>query len=315
MREDLLAQLDEWHEEDKFEEIVDAIMDIPAEDRDDVLISHLGRAMNNLERYEEAIEQFLTIAEEGKEDPLWHYRMGLAHYYLDQYDDALREFEIADQLDPGDEDTLEFLDSIRSKMAEEQEPLEDSDAEPIAQPIIMPVPDLDTNIDFANFWDDSEQAAEQYVSDPPTEDLIASVEEELVFKLPAFYIHMMKLHNGGIPQNKSFPIGGAASGAQEHILISGILGIGRKKQHSLCGDSGSRFVIEHGGYPEVGVVICDCPSESGVVMLDYRSSGNDGEPEVIYVDKESNYKITRLAPNFEAFIHGLVNEEVYDIEQ
>ncbi|MEC0240619.1 SMI1/KNR4 family protein [Paenibacillus dokdonensis] len=315
MREDLLAQLDEWHEEDKFEEIVDAIMEIPAEDRDDVLISHLGRAMNNLERYEEAIEQFLTIAEEGKEDPLWHYRMGLAHYYLDQYDDALREFEIADQLDPEDEDTLEFLDSIRSKMAEEQEPLEDSDAEPIAQPIVMPVPDLDTNIDLVNFWDDSEQAAEQYVSDPPTEDLIASVEEELVFKLPAFYIQMMKLHNGGIPQNKSFPIGGTASGAQEHIMISGILGIGREKQHSLCGDSGSRFVIEHGGYPEVGVVICDCPSESAVVMLDYRSSGNDGEPEVIYVDKESNYQITRLAPNFEAFIRGLVNEEMYDIEQ
>ena len=64
-------------------------------------------------------------------------------------------------------------------------------------------------------------------------------------------------------------------------------------------------MIENGGYPEIGVVICDCPSQSEVVMLDYRSSGNDGEPEVIHVDKANDYKITRLASNFEAFVGGL----------
>lgn len=44
-------------------------------------------------------------------------------------------------------------------------------------------------------------------------------------------------------------------------------------------------------------------------MLDYRSSGNDGEPEVVHVDKDNNYKITKLANNFEAFIRGLVSAE------
>ena len=53
---------------DEFEEIVDAITEIPAEDRDYVLISHLGRALNNLERYEEAVEQFLA-KKRGKDDP------------------------------------------------------------------------------------------------------------------------------------------------------------------------------------------------------------------------------------------------------
>ncbi|MGM1045730.1 MAG: SMI1/KNR4 family protein [Bacillota bacterium] len=304
MREDLLAQLDEWHEEDEFEEIVDAVMEIPAEDRDYVLISHLGRAMNNLERYEEAIEQFLTIEEEGKDDPLWHYRMGVAYYYSEQYDDALRAFERADQLDPGDEDTLEFLEWIRSKIAEKPE------EEPI---VVTSSVQFDTDFDFTNFWDDSEHALEQYVSDPPTDELIESVEEELVFKLPAFYINMMKVHNGGIPRNRCFPTGEAVSGAEDHIRILAILGIGREKRKSLCGDLGSRSVIENGGYPEIGVVICDCPSESGVVMLDYRSSGNDGEPEVVHVDKENNHKITSLAPNFETFIRGLVNEEIYEV--
>ncbi|MDU5946938.1 MAG: tetratricopeptide repeat protein, partial [Paenibacillus macerans] len=109
MREDLLAQLETWHEEDEFENIVNAITEIPAEDRNYELVSHLGRALNNLERYEEAVGQFMTVADEGREDPLWHYRVGLAYYYLEQYDEALKAFEAADRLDPGDEDTLEFL--------------------------------------------------------------------------------------------------------------------------------------------------------------------------------------------------------------
>ncbi|MEI0736819.1 hypothetical protein VQ056_09285 [Paenibacillus sp. JTLBN-2024] len=42
MREDLLEQLETWHEEDEFEQIVDAIADIPEEERDYELVSHLG---------------------------------------------------------------------------------------------------------------------------------------------------------------------------------------------------------------------------------------------------------------------------------
>lgn len=298
MRDDLLTQLEEWHEEDEYEEIVDAITEIPEEERDYELISHLGRAFNNLERYEEAIEQFLAIKEEGADDPLWHYRIGLAYYYQEQYDDAEREFRITDQLDPGDEDTLEFLEWIQSKK-DAQKPAE----EPV-------VPSVQVNVDFdpTGFWDDSEPAANSYVSAPPTDELIESVEEQLVFKLPASYVNTMKVHNGGVPRNRAFPAGQAVTGGKDHITISGILGIGREKEKSLCGPSGSRFMIENGGYPEIGVVICDCPSEAGVVMLDYRESGNDGEPEVVYVDKTNNYTISPLAPNFEAFIGGLVSE-------
>lgn len=313
--DELLAQLEAWHEEDEFERIVDAIAEIPKEERDYELVGQLGRAMNNLGRYEEAVGQLLTVAEEGTDDPLWHYRIGLAYYYLDRYEDALREFEAADKLDPGDEDTLEFLESIRQKLAEPS-PDEDSADEPVSEPVEEPaasaaavaaVPVEGTDSDPAGFWDDHADGAEQYISDPPTDDLIASVEESLVFKLPASYIDMMKQHNGGIPRNRRFPIGGAESGEAGYITISGIMGIGREKTYSLCGAEGSRHSIENGGYPEFGVAICHCPSESGIVMLDYRPSGNDGEPEVIFVDKEQNYKITKLAPNFEAFIGGLVH--------
>ncbi len=293
MSDELLAQLDTWHEEDEFQEIVDAIMEIPEEERDYVLTSHLGRALNNLGQYEEGLEQFLTIAEEGEEDPLWHYRIGVSYYYLKQYEEALKAFTAADQLEPDDEDTLEFLGWIRRKLAKR------TAKKPMNKPVKKPV----MAFDFSNFWDDSEYALEEYVSDPPTDEMVASVQEELVFKLPAFYVDMMRLHNGGIPINNRYP----NSETGESITISGILGIGREKNKSLCGASGSRFMIENGGYPEVGVVICDCPSENEVIMLDYREFGNDGEPEVIHVDRDNKYKITRLADNFETFIRGLTN--------
>ena len=44
-----------------------------------------------------------------------------------------------------------------------------------------------------------------YTSDPPSDELIASVEEELGYKLPASYIWLMKQHNGGIPVNTCYP--------------------------------------------------------------------------------------------------------------
>ncbi|HEY4431188.1 MAG TPA: SMI1/KNR4 family protein [Paenibacillus sp.] len=292
MNDELLGKLDEWHEEDEFQEIVDAITEIPEEERDYVLTSHLGRALNNLGQYEEALEQYLSIEEEGEGDPLWHYRIGVSYYYLKRYDEALKAFTIADELEPDDEDTLEFLGWIKRKLAKK------AAKKPVNKPAKKPVVAIDTT----NFWDDSEYAFEEYISKSPTDALIASVEEELVFKLPKYYVEMMKLHNGGIPHNNRYPI----PGTEEFITISGILGIGRDKNKSLCGASGSRTVIENGRYPEVGVVICDCPSENEVVMLDYREFGNDGEPEVIHVDRDNKYKITRLADNFESFIAGLV---------
>lgn len=292
MSDELLAKLDTWHEEDEFQEIVDAITEIPDEERDYVLTSHLGRALNNLGQYEEALEQYLSIEEEGEGDPLWHYRIGVSYYYLKRYDEALKAFTIADELEPDDEDTLEFLGWIKRKLAKK------AAKKPVSKPAKKPVVAIDTT----NFWDDSEYAFSEYISESPTDALIASVEEELVFKLPKYYVEMMKLHNGGIPHNNRYPI----PGAEEFIAISGILGIGRDKNKSLCGASGSRTVIENGRYPEVGVVICDCPSENEVIMLDYREFGNDGEPEVIHVDRDNKYKITRLADNFESFIGGLV---------
>jgi hypothetical protein len=167
--------------------------------------------------------------------------------------------------------------------------------------------------DLTNFWDDSDYALKDYVEAPFTEEGLASIEQELGYKLPAAYVALMRTHNGGIPVNTRFPTSEATSWADDHVAITGILGIGRTKANSLCGEFGSPFMIEEWGYPAIGVYICDCPSAGhDMVLLDYSACGPQGEPTVAHVDQEDDYTLTYLAPDFETFIRGLVNEEVYD---
>jgi hypothetical protein len=168
-------------------------------------------------------------------------------------------------------------------------------------------------IAFSDFWENSKYTLENYVNEFPTDELVNSIEKELGYKLPKFYIEMMKVQNGGTPKNTCFPINESTSWAGDHISITGIYGIGREKTCSLCGELGSQFMIEEWGYPNIGICICDCPSAGhDMIMLDYRKNGKNGEPEVIHVDQESDYRITFLAENFKTFITRLVHSDVYD---
>lgn len=170
--------------------------------------------------------------------------------------------------------------------------------------------------DFTGFWDDSLYARKEYVSAPPSDELIASVEEELGYKLPDAYLWLMKQHNGGMPVNTCYPSDEPTSWAEDHVAITGIFGIGREKSYSLCGELGSQFMIDEWEYPAIGVAICDCPSAGhDMIFLDYRECGSQGEPAVVHVDQENDYKITHLADSFEEFIRGLEHESVYDQEE
>ncbi len=165
------------------------------------------------------------------------------------------------------------------------------------------------DFDFLKFWDNTEYALKEYVSEELTDELIEKVQNDLGYKLPVSYIEMMKIQNGGIPFNRCLPTKEATSWAEDHIAISGISGIGYDKSYSLCGELGSQFMIDEWGYPEIGVCICDCPSAGhDMVMLDYRKCGKNGEPEVVHVDQEADYTITFLAKDFETFIKLLLKD-------
>lgn len=169
------------------------------------------------------------------------------------------------------------------------------------------------DFDATDFWEPSDYALQAYVDDPLAPAALAAVEKQLGYSLPKSYVELALLQNGGVPRKTCHRTTAPTSWAHDHVAITGILGIGHKRTYSLCGEVGSRFMIEEWGYPQIGVYFADCPSAGhDMLCLDYRNCGRSGEPQVVHVDQECDYTITFVAESFEKFIRGLESEAVFD---
>ncbi|MBA4190779.1 MAG: SMI1/KNR4 family protein [Planctomycetaceae bacterium] len=171
------------------------------------------------------------------------------------------------------------------------------------------------DFDFAGFWEPSEYAFEQYVGAPLTDAVVAAVERDLGYKLPRAYVEFMRFQNGGIPRRTNHRTKEQTSWSHDHIAITGLYSIGSDKRYSLCGEIGSRFWVKQWGYPPIGVYFADCPSAGhDMLCLDYRTCGPNGEPQVVHIDQEWDYKIVLVAETFEAFIRGLEDGSAFESE-
>lgn len=163
-----------------------------------------------------------------------------------------------------------------------------------------------------SYWHNDEYAQKYYVGTTPTDEQVTEIENELGYKLPQTYIELIKQHNGGMPINTCFPTSVPTCWADNHIAISGIMGIDKNKPYSLCGEMGNCFWIEEWSYPAIGIAICTTPTAGhDMIFLDYRNISRTGEPSVVHIDQENSYKITTLAASFEDFICGLVNHSEF----
>ncbi len=154
-----------------------------------------------------------------------------------------------------------------------------------------------------DFFDDS-----NYFTGPPlTEEMIRAAETRLGYQLPAPYLQLIRIKNGGTPRQKCFPTG-KPDWAEDHVEVSGILCLGGTGGIDSQ-QRGSQFMISEWGYPAVGIFIAQTPSAGhDGVMLDYSECGRTGEPRVIHVDVEGDEpEIQILAANLEAFLAGLVD--------
>ncbi len=168
------------------------------------------------------------------------------------------------------------------------------------------------NFDISDFWEPSVYAKREYIDVPLTDELVESVERELGYTLPKAYVELMKHQNGGLPKKTFHRTSERTSWSDDHIAITGIFAIGNKKPNSLCFEGNFENLIEEWGYPPIGVYFADCPSAGhDMVCLDYRKCGPHGEPQVVHVDQEIDYKITFVANNFESFIRGLEAEDAF----
>ena len=118
---DLLRQIGEWHENNEHKKIIDAIETLPREQWDYDLICLLARAYNNVTegpgpRPEKAINLLHSVAEQGKTDALWNFRLGYAFHLLEWDAEALFYFQRAAELNPDDVDAPEFIDKCRHNL-------------------------------------------------------------------------------------------------------------------------------------------------------------------------------------------------------
>ncbi|MDR2376426.1 MAG: DUF4375 domain-containing protein [Treponema sp.] len=107
--EELLAELRELHENDEHEKVLDSIEKIAREEWDYDIASCYARALNNLDRYEEALEILLALERQGKNDGFWHFRVGYSLYYLEREAEAAEYFKKAIELGDNYKDTYDLL--------------------------------------------------------------------------------------------------------------------------------------------------------------------------------------------------------------
>ena len=319
-------QLEQWNDEDEYTRCIQALNAVPEDWRDYRIAYAMARALENyaiIGDHDEgtpnykgdkallrAIEVLESVREEGQDKSEWNMRMAYAYQYLHgQEEKAIPYAQRWAELNPEDGNASAVIQECKAEIKKRQRSRK-------KKVKFVPGDTPFEGFDLTNFWDDSMYALKEYVSDPPSDELIASVEEELGYKLPAAYIWLMKQHNGGIPVNTCYPCDEPTCWAEDHVAITGIFGIGREKSCSLCGELGSQFMIDEWEYPAIGVAICDCPSAGhDMIFLDYRACGPQGEPAVVHVDQENDYKITHLADSFEEFIRGLEHESLYDPDE
>ncbi len=162
----------------------------------------------------------------------------------------------------------------------------------------------------ADAWSDFFDASTHYTGPPLADAMVASAERALGYALPASYLRLLRVKNGGCPRRQCFPTGGT-HWSDNHVRLVTVFGIGGS--WGIDSDEcGTRHMIEQAGLPEIGIVVGMTPTAGhDAIMLDYSVCGPQGEPRVVHVDPEDDLSAV-LAPDFEAFLGGLVDCRAYD---
>ncbi|MDR1317177.1 MAG: hypothetical protein LBK13_09925 [Spirochaetales bacterium] len=108
-RADFIKQLIMWHDNDEHQQVIDAIEKLPRDDWDFEISGLYARALNNLKRFQEALDALNMFQDEGREDGFWNFRVGYSLYYLNREMEASEYFQRAIDFGDDGEDTRLLL--------------------------------------------------------------------------------------------------------------------------------------------------------------------------------------------------------------
>ncbi len=125
--DDFLTLLNKWNQEENYQKIIDCLETLSNTQKlDYTLTCQLARAYNNIadldkeeskSQLERAEALLRSVADEGTDDPLWHFRLGYSLFYQDREQEALVCFQKVQELDPEDEDTKYFIKECEKYIA------------------------------------------------------------------------------------------------------------------------------------------------------------------------------------------------------
>ena len=160
------------------------------------------------------------------------------------------------------------------------------------------------NFDWNSFWQNDSNKLIHFKGGKLKEEDIERVEKEFGYKLPDSYIELLRSQNGGAPFYTLCYY--EEDGEFTPVYLTAIYGVDPKLEYSICGDSGAKMIYNKWAYPNIGLPIAFTTRDGhAMVFLDYSECGSKGEPKVVLIEKEKDYKKSLLAENFETFIKSL----------
>ena len=139
-----------------------------------------------------------------------------------------------------------------------------------------------------------------YKHPPLTDEMVAVAERELGVKLPAEYVALLRIQNGGYTYGFGFPTSERTTWAEDHVPLRDLAGIVtdpkvRTAQNILK----TAYLTEEWGLPPRQALLAG--DGHWWITLDYR---NGDVPSVAWIDVECGQDI-QIAPSFAAFLEGL----------
>jgi hypothetical protein len=149
---------------------------------------------------------------------------------------------------------------------------------------------------------------------PLTDGVIRDAERVLGVRLPAVYLRLLRVRNGGYLRRDCLPTANPTSWAEDHLRIESVWGVGFDRGI----DGPRRHERSERGRVIPGVVVfADTPTGGhDFLQLDYRSCGPAREPSVAHFETEGGVSNpTPVAPSFAAFAAALVDSSRYSDEE
>jgi hypothetical protein len=157
-------------------------------------------------------------------------------------------------------------------------------------------------VDMRDFW------GSNYYGHPAlTHEMIVIAEGRLGVRLPAAFIALLRVQNGGYTKGFAHPMSQRTTWAADHVPLPDLAGIVVDPDHQTTQNIlHTEYMTHEWGLPPKQVIL----SGDGHywITLDYR---HGAVPSVAWIDVECGEDI-QVAPTFAAFLSGLVPDAAYD---